>query len=123
MLTHKERLDFYNQKWTHTIMVHTIPAYCAIVLMAINDAVLIKEQSFKLLVMGLAYGAVNYYSVVYQRDGKPIYWFLTWKDKWSFVYFAVIAFGFTGFFYLLALMDELITGRTTTIKKGIKKYN
>lgn len=110
-LTHEQRLDVYQMKLNHTYIVHTLPAACTVILMIVNDCVLIKRHSIFLIFFCLFYAASNFYSVVYLRDGKPLYWFLTWQDHWSLVITALVAITFSSLFYLTAALDEYVTGR------------
>lgn len=114
VLSDAERLDFYEQKLLHSKMVHSLPFCCSILLMLINDAVLIKEQNVKLLVLAVFYGFINWYSVKYHRDGKPIYWFMPWKDYWTVINYSAICLVFDGVFYFVAKLDERITGRSSS---------
>lgn len=115
VLAQEEREALYEQKLHHTYLVHTIPAIGAFVLMLINDTVLVKRQAWYMIFFGFLYGCSNYYSVMYVRKGKPTYWFITWRDIWSPIWAGLITLTFSGLFYLTAMFDEYITGRSTSI--------
>lgn len=99
----------YDMKIMHAYLTHILPAFCAFLLMLVNDTVLIRRHSNFLIGFGIFYGVNNY--LVTKRRGYPLYWFMTWEDHWSVIYFLIIGFSFTAFFFLTVLLDESITGR------------
>lgn len=101
----------------HSCLVHVIPGICCICLLLVNQTVLIKRHSSYLVAFGIFYGCSNYLAV--KQRGKPLYWFLTWEDHWSFVIMAAIITVFTSLFYLTAVLDEALTGRSASLKKRL----
>ena len=99
----------YGMKITHAYLTHILPAFCTFLLMLVNDTVLIRRHSNFLIAFGIFYGINNYFAT--KRRGYPLYWFITWEDHGSVIYFLIIGFTFTGCFYLTVLVDEAITGR------------
>ena len=81
----------------------------------INDTILLKRHSLFLAVFGFVYLLINYLTVT-SKGGKPLYWFLDWKDHWSIIYGAALCGTFTLFFCVLAALDQSITGRSS--RKG-----
>ena len=59
------------------------------------------------------------------RRGKPLYWFIDWKDHWSVIYCSIIGVVFATFFYFSAILDEKITGRSSLKKNDnmVEKKN
>ena len=82
--------------------------------MVISNTVLIRRHCVYLLYFGMIYSASNYYATL--KKGEPLYWFLTWEDWRSFAIVAVLDVVFAGVFYLIAVVDEKITGRTKSGK-------
>ena len=101
----------------HSCLVHIIPGICCACLLLINQTVLIKRHSSYLVAFGIFYGFSNYFAV--KQRGKPLYWFLTWEDHWSLVIMAAIITVFTSLFYVTAVIDESLTGRSAASKKRI----
>ena len=79
-------------------------------MMVFNDTVLLRRHSLYLVWVGVFYGISNYFAT--KKRGMPLYWFMTWEDiSVSSGIVALITAVFVTLFYLLALLDELITHR------------
>ena len=105
----------------HTRMVHSVPFITAFINMKITDTVLIGRHCWGLAGFSLMYTAVNWYTVVFKRDGKPIYFFITWEHYPTSICTALAITGtFCTLFYATVCVDEWVTGRTSRKIKGAK---
>jgi hypothetical protein len=80
--------------------------------MYISDTVLIRRHWQGLVLFGLIYAYSNYKTVLAQ-NGRPLYWFLTWKDYKSFVVVAAVITVFCTLFYGTARFDEYLTQKSS----------
>ena len=98
----------------HTYIVHSIPSICAIIIFRMSTTVLVRRHYQVLIVFGSIYTYTNYTAVL-ARDGRPLYWFLTWKDPiWETIAIAAaINITFCLLFYSTALFDEYVSEMTS----------
>ena len=72
--------------------------------------------------LGTFYALVNCLTVVFLRNGEPLYWFLPWSGltDWQspLVCFAIITI-FSGVFSMTAMFDEAVTGRSVEPPKKV----
>lgn len=61
------------------------------------------------IIIAVLYGYVNYLEV--KKLGKPLYWFLTWEDATSFYIYGALMVIFSGVFFGLAQLTEMVKPR------------
>jgi hypothetical protein len=91
------------------IGVHIYPFVFNWVNFAITDIVVKGSVGVIACPIGILYGYTNYYEVTYVRDGKPIYWWLTWESVpvGVAIFGALIVIG-TGIFYVFEACQRSI---------------
>lgn len=75
----------------------------------ISDAVLRRGHVKMVVGISAIYGYVNYIETL--KRGKPLYWFLDWKDEKSIIIYSFLIFIFSLFWFALAYMTEIIKPR------------
>ena len=86
--------------------------------MVVSDTVLLRRHAYYLIGFGLMYTISNWHTVVYVRQGKYLYWFLTWQDWKSPAIAALVITVFVSLFYASAILDEIITCKTASKPKN-----
>ena len=135
-LTHKKHLKDIEKKYegnqlqieisiTHAYIIHIVPQFCAFILFLTSNTILISKHMKGMVGFGITYSIVNFIQT--KRRGKPLYWWLDWKDYNSILVLLALHAVFLVVFYGMAKLDEWYTGRrieTKSTKKGeIEKMN
>ena len=85
------------------------------ILLLTSNTILMVRHVRGLAIFGIAYSLVNF--VLTKKKGKPLYWFLDWKDYKSLLLIFGLHVVFLSMFYGMAKLDEWITGRSLAPKK------
>ena len=99
----------------HAYIVHIVPQVCSLILLLTSNTILMVRHVRGLAIFGIAYSLVNF--VLTKKKGKPLYWFLDWKDYKSLLLIFGLHVVFLSMFYGMAKLDEWITGRSLAPKK------
>ena len=70
--------NFSGWAYVHMFIVHIFPAFAYFMNAKVTRYSLCPDHWKLFVPIGLVYNVVNYFEV--QRSGKPLYWFMTWKD-------------------------------------------
>ena len=91
-------------------VAHIVPCASVMLNFQISDVVFKRSHIVAVPVIAVCYGVQNYYET--QKNGSPLYWFLTWEDKESvFIYGGLVSFAM------------LLFMACTAITEGIKRSN
>ena len=96
-------------KYFHTTIVHLLPFLFNMVAFYHTDIVIKASHALFLWPVGILYGWLNYLAT--QKQGYPVYSFLTWTDMWSPIFIILLTLSAVIFFISLASL-------TKTIKRG-----
>ena len=95
----------------HAYIVHSLPFVCSYVLLRITNSVLIRRHWQGLSLFGVIYAIQNYFAV--KKEGKAMYWFLSWEDYTSVLIVGLLVSIFCGLFYTTARYDEYVKQKSS----------
>ena len=103
--------DCKGDKWEifNVYYAHIVPGASTFINFMISDAVLRRGHVKMVVGISRIYGYVNYIETL--KRGKPLYWFLDWKDEKSIIIYSFLIFIFSLFWFALAYMTEIIKPR------------
>ena len=105
----------------HAYIVHIVPELSCVVLFLTSNTILMSKHVKGLIIFGICFSTMNFIATKYVRNGKPLYWFLDWKDHKTVITLVVLHAIFLSAFYGMAKIDEWWTGRSLNSKKSEKK--
>jgi hypothetical protein len=99
----------------HAYIVHIVPQICSLILFLTSNTILMVKHMKGLAIFGITYSITNF--IITKKRGKPLYWFLDWKDHKTLILLFVLHVVFLSMFFGMAKFDEWYTGRSLAPKK------